>query len=215
MKKNESISIEELFSKINSLQENEIITFIKSKYKEIKKIANQELEKALNEELTQENIGDKLEESYSDIKYIELFDNDFKFYNVDTNLYNELENRTTQILEKEMEKFMGFYKRPIISKKNLLRKISALTERIQILIELKTPDDIVMTEYQKFVQNLKSFTSKEYGDYTCKAYSEAVKRFNSKEREWYNSEKYTTLCSQLLQYNTLAFEQRQKDLKNI
>jgi hypothetical protein len=210
--KNEYNSIEQIYVKIKSLEKDEAITFIKSKYKEIKKIANQELEK----ELTQENrVKNKSEESYSDIKYIRLFSNEFEFYNIDINLYSELENRTTQILENEKEKFMGFYKKPIISKKNLLRRISALTERIEILIKLKTPDDIMTTEYQRFIQNLKSFTNKEYGDDTCKAYSEAVKRFDSKEREWYNSKKYTTLCSQLLQYNTLAFEQKQIDLQNI
>lgn len=210
--KNVYNSIKQIYVKIKSLEKDEAITFIKSKYKEIKKIANQELEK----ELTQENrVKNKSEESYSDIKYIRLFSNEFEFYNIDINLYNELENRTTQILENEKEKFMGFYKQPIISKKNLLRRIIALTERIEILIKLKTPDDIMTTEYQRFIQNLKSFTNKEYGDDTCKAYSEAVKRFDSKEREWYNSKKYTTLCSQLLQYNTLAFEQKQIDLQNI
>jgi hypothetical protein len=210
--KNVYNSIKQIYVKIKSLEKDEAITFIKSKYKEIKKIANQELEK----ELTQENrVKNKSEESYSDIKYIRLFSNEFEFYNIDINLYSELENRTTQILENEKEKFMGFYKQPIISKKNLLRRIIALTERIEILIKLKTPDDIMTTEYQRFIQNLKSFTNKEYGDDTCKAYSEAVKRFDSKEREWYNSKKYTTLCSQLLQYNTLAFEQKQIDLQNI
>ena len=152
--KNVYNSIKQIYVKIKSLEKDEAITFIKSKYKEIKKIANQELEK----ELTQENrVKNKSEESYSDIKYIRLFSNEFEFYNIDINLYNELENRTTQILENEKEKFMGFYKQPIISKKNLLRRIIALTERIEILIKLKTPDDIMTTEYQRFIQNLKSF----------------------------------------------------------
>lgn len=222
MKKNEYNSIEQIYSQIKSLKEDEVITFIKNEYKEIKRIANRELEKVLNEESIQETYTckrqqqiektDKDEDYFSRLECVGSFNNDLEFWNIDTNLYKELEQRTTRILEKEMEKFMGFCKQPIISKNNLLIRIKDLTERLGVLIGLQTPDNIMTGEYQSFIENLKSFTNKEYGDDTCKAYSGVAKRFNAKEQEWYNSEKYNTLCSQLLQYNTLAFEQRQRGI---
>lgn len=222
MKKNEYNSIEQIYSQIKSLKEDEVITFIKNEYREIKRIADTELEKVLNEESIQEiytckpqqqiEKTDKGEDYFSRLKCVGSFDNDLEFSKIDINLYNQLEQRTTLILEKEMEKFMGFCKQPIISKSNLLGRIKTLTERLQLFISSKTPDNIFTHEYQKLIENLKSFTNKEYGDDTCKAYSGVVKRFNAREQEWYNSEKYNTLCSQLLQYNTLAFEQRQRDI---
>ena len=42
MKKNEYNSIEQIYSKIKSLKEDEVITFIKNEYREIKRIANRE-----------------------------------------------------------------------------------------------------------------------------------------------------------------------------
>jgi len=222
MKKNEYNSIEQIYSQIKSLKEDEVITFIKNEYREIKRIADTELEKVLNEESIQEiytckpqqqiEKTDKGEDYFSRLKCVGSFDNDLEFSKIDINLYNQLEQRTTLILEKEMEKFMGFCKQPIISKNNLLGRIKTLTERLQLFISSKTPDNIFTHEYQRLIENLKSFTNKEYGDDTCKAYSGVAKRFNAKEQEWYNSEKYNTLCSQLLQYNTLAFEQRQRDI---
>ena len=222
MKKNEYNSIEQIYSQIKSLKEDEVITFIKNEYREIKRIANRELEKVLNEESIQEiytckpqqqiEKTDKGEDYFSRLKCVGSFNNDLEFWNIDINLYKELEQRTARILEKEMEKFMGFSKQPIISKNNLLLRIKDLTERLEFLIRVQTPDNIMTEEYQRFIENLKSFTKKEYGDDTCEAYSGVAKRFNAKEQEWYNSEKYNTLCSQLLQYNTLAFEQRQRDI---
>ena len=86
MKKNEYNSIEQIYSQIKSLKEDEVITFIKNEYREIKRIANTELEKVLNEESIQEiytckpqqqiEKTDKGEDYFSRLKCVGSFNND-------------------------------------------------------------------------------------------------------------------------------------------
>ena len=226
MQKNKHHSIEEMYNQIQQTPKEQLSEFFKKEIKTFRKRAKTEVDNIdtksdlimIQEKMEDLMIQEEMEEEQdfsNKLSKVGTHSTDYKFYNIDPELYEELYTRTQEILEKAEEDFMGFRTEPIISKNELLKTIFMRSERINTLINLGTPSDLMEDEFECFEKTLESFINKEYGDNSCKNYCKLVKEYRSKSSEWFKSEKFKTLCNQLIQYNTLAFEQRERELLSI
>jgi len=143
-----------------------------------------------------------------------LYHEDFKLYQLDMSLYDELMERNVRAIKEAKTKFMGegFTKIPLPTFKELNSKLDKILKlKMQWEKNFNYFDDQFDEEINYYTNELTSRNYTNFKDENAMSYKRA---YENKEEAFYKSKIYRDLVEKLYEYNLDKYHTRLKELKN-
>lgn len=138
---------------------------------------------------------------------------DYDLYKLDESLYDALHERTNSLIEKAYKNFMGdYYEEPKSTKKELNDNLDLLLNNKNKLSEMGAPKESIEKIDSEIVNVYNLIKSKQFQDPKDINYKNYCKNRNKLEKDWLMSNEYSSLISEIQQFNEIEYNKLKESL---
>ena len=142
---------------------------------------------------------------------------DFELCSINEELYDELFDRGEQLIQDAEKAYMGHYydNPPVPTFKELRKQLEDRITRIEKLVALKAPKEILQAEDIIAVRLHRDIKNKNYGSLSDPDYKQYLEAYRKKENDWHNSKEKETILNEIYAYNEAEYNNYKSQQKMI